>query len=132
MKVINQIASFFLVAGSAAVACSAQPTTDSLATVKTNVDEKRAVLVDVREKSEWDAGHVEGAIFLPLSELRNGVDAAQLAKRLPKDKVLYTHCVIGKRSLTAAEILEQHGFECRSLNPGYKELLGAGFKKAAP
>ena len=105
-------------------------TKDSLATVKENVAAKKAVLVDVREKSEWDNGHIRDAIFLPLSQLRQGVTAEELAKRLPKDRVLYTHCVLGKRSLTAANILAKHGYELRPLEPGYKELLEAGFEKA--
>ena len=109
---------------------AAETTKESLAVVKRNVAEKKAVLVDVREKSEWDKGHVEGAIFLPLSELRDDPDSKTLAKRLPEDRILYTHCVVGKRSLTAANILEKFGYEARSLKPGYKELLEAGFKKA--
>jgi rhodanese-related sulfurtransferase len=109
---------------------AAESTTDSLSTVKENIGKEQAVLVDVREKSEWDKGHVDGAIFLPLSELKSGIDAQRLAQKLPKDKILYTHCVVGKRSLTACELLEQHGYKVRSLKPGYKELIEAGFKKA--
>ena len=63
-----------------AVTGAAEPTKDSLTIVKKNIEGEKAVLVDVREKSEWNAGHVAGAIFLPLSELRNGVDATQLKK----------------------------------------------------
>ncbi|MBL8828914.1 MAG: rhodanese-like domain-containing protein [Planctomycetaceae bacterium] len=111
---------------------AADTTTDSLAVVKEKVDTRKAVLVDVRERSEWDAGHVDGAILLPLSELQSGLDTDQLGKRLPKDKVLYTHCVVGKRSLAAANILERQGYKVRSLKPGYKELVAAGFKKANP
>jgi len=114
----------------AAVAFAAEPTKDTLPTVKKSITDEKAVLVDVREKSEWDAGHIAGAVFLPLSELRNGIDADALAKRLPKDRILYTHCVVGKRSLTAADILLKHGYDVRSLKPGYKELIDAGFKKA--
>lgn len=132
MKLSYQVAAFLLCAVAATAAFAAEPTKDSLATVKKNVEGEKAVLVDVREKSEWDAGHLAGAICLPLSELRNGVSAAQLKKRLPQDKILYTHCVVGKRSLTAAGILAQQGFEVRSLKAGYKELIGAGFEKAAP
>ena len=40
-------------------------TMDSLAKVKENVEKKAAVLVDVREKDEWNVAHVEGAIHLP-------------------------------------------------------------------
>lgn len=113
-----------------AVAFAAEPTKDTLPTVKKNIADEKAVLVDVREQSEWDAGHIAGAVFLPLSELREGLDAETLAKRLPKNRILYTHCVVGKRSLTAADILLKHGYDVRSLKPGYKELIAAGFKKA--
>ena len=109
---------------------AAETTTDSLATVLNNVSEKKAVIVDVREQAEWDKGHVGGAIFLPLSELKQGLDATALAKRVPKDKIIYTHCVVGKRSLAAANILEGFGYTVRSLKPGYKEMVAAGFKSA--
>jgi phage shock protein E len=114
----------------ASLSQAAEHTKDSLKVVKENVDSKKAVLVDVREKSEWNEGHIQGAVFLPLSELNAKIDDKQLAKRLPKDKILYTHCVVGKRSLTAANILERHGYELRPLKAGYKELLEAGFEKA--
>lgn len=109
---------------------AAEITKDSLKTILKNVAEEKAVLVDVREKSEWDEGHIEGAIFLPLSALKRGVDAKKLAQHLPKDKILYIHCVVGKRAVTAGNILERFKYEVRPVKPGYKELLEAGFKKA--
>ena len=112
------------------IAQSAETTKDSLQTVRSKIEEKKAVLVDVREKSEWDKGHVEGAIFLPLSALKDKANPAALSKVLPKDKVIYTHCVVGQRSLAAANILEKLGYDSRSLKPGYKELIEAGFPKA--
>lgn len=111
-------------------AFAAEPTTDSLPTVKKNVAAKKAVLVDVREQSEWDDGHISGAVFLPLSELKNGVTAAKLAKQLSKTQIVYTHCVAGVRSCTAADVLKKFGYQVRPLEPGYEELLEAGFKKA--
>ena len=57
---------------------AADLTKDSLETVKQNVAEKKAVLVDVREKAEWETGHIEGAIFLPLSQLQQDVSPAEL------------------------------------------------------
>lgn len=110
---------------------AAEQSKDPLPTVKKNVEDMKAVLVDVREQSEWDAGHIDGAVFLPLSELKNGVDKDKLAGKLPKDKIVYTHCVVGKRCLTAANILEKLGYDVRPLKPGYKQLLDAGFKKAS-
>jgi rhodanese-related sulfurtransferase len=111
-------------------AVAAKNTKDSLETVKKNVSEEKAVLVDVREKKEWDEVHLEGSIFLPLSALKKGVSKEQLAETLPKDRILYTFCVVGKRAITAGTILEKHGYEVRALKPGYQELLRAGFRKA--
>lgn len=101
-----------------------------LSEVKKNIDQEKAVLVDVREQSEWKAGHIEGAIFLPLSNLQQGVSDAILEKKLPEDKTLYVHCVRGKRAVTAANILERLGYTVRPIEPGYKEMISAGFPKA--
>ena len=108
---------------------AAEHTKESLAEVKKTVDGKQGVLVDVREKSEWDQGHVEGAILLPLSALQNGA-ADEALNSLPKDKILYVHCVIGRRALTAGNVLERQGFTVRPLKPGYKELISSGFPRA--
>lgn len=110
-------------------AAAAEQTSDSLETVKQNVDGDKAVLVDVRERSEWDEGHVEGAIFLPLSELKKGLSKEELAKRVQGDKVLYTYCRSGRRSVSAAEILEKVFTDVRALKPGYQDLIDAGFPK---
>ena len=112
------------------LANSAELSKESLETVMKNVTDEKAVLVDVREKKEWDAGHVEGAIFLPLSALKKGVDAETLAKVLPSDKVLYIHCVVGKRAVAAGNVLEEFDYAVRPIKPGYVELIEAGFEKA--
>jgi rhodanese-related sulfurtransferase len=103
-------------------------TDDSLARVKENITKKKAVLVDVRSKDEWDKGHVAGAIFLPIDTLEE-LPAEKVAKILPKERILYTHCVIGMRAEAAGEILVEQGYKVRVLKPGYKELIEAGFKK---
>ena len=107
-------------------------TKDSLAVVKKNVDDEKAVLVDVRSQQEWNRGHIEGSIFVPVDSLRKNVDQKKLAKVLPKKKVLYTFCVVGMRARTAAIKLEQLGYTVRPLKPGYEQLLEAGFKKGKP
>lgn len=111
-------------------AIGADLTNDPLPTVQSNLASNKAVLVDVREKMEWEDGHIEGAVLLPLSTLKQGADARQLAQQLPKDKIIYTHCVVGKRALAAANILEKLGYQVRALKPGYDELVKAGFPKA--
>jgi len=109
---------------------AAEPTKDSLSDVQKNIAEEKAVLVDVREKREWDSGHVEDAILLPLSELKNGIETRSLKQLLPEDRIIYTHCKAGVRSCYAADILEKYGYEVRALKPGYQDLLDAGFLKA--
>jgi len=105
-------------------------TRDSLESVKQRLSDKSAVLVDVRETSEWNDGHVAGAISVPISSLQKGLDPAALLKLVPKDKVIYTHCFAGKRSLAAAEELKKQGYDVRPLKPGINDLLDAGFPKA--
>lgn len=105
-------------------------TTDSLDTIKKNLAAEKAVLVDVREKAEWDDGHLEDALHAPLSELKMPDAAKRFISRLPEKKIVYTHCAAGGRSVSAAKILRAHGLDVRPLKPDYDELIEAGFKKA--
>jgi len=107
-------------------------TKDSLDVIKKNVAAEKAVLVDVRSEQEWNKGHLEGSIFVPVTSLRKGGDPKKLAKILPKNKILYTFCVVGMRAKTAAYELGKHGYAVRAVKPGYEEFLKAGFKKADP
>ena len=108
-------------------AFAAEHTKDSLAVVKQKLANKEAVLVDVREQAEWDAGHLDAAILLPLSGLQKGTDSSQ---KLMKGKIVYTHCKAGIRSVAAAEILSKQGYDVRPLKAGYQDLLDAGFAPA--
>jgi rhodanese-related sulfurtransferase len=105
-------------------------TKDSLDTVKKALVERKAVLIDVREKSEWESGHLKDAKLLPLSSLKAETLPADLATLFPKDKVAYLHCAAGGRCLKAAEILRKQGYEVRALKAGYKTLLKEGFPAA--
>ena len=69
--------------------------------------ENRAMLVvvDVRAEKEWQEGHLDGSINMPLHHL------AERAAELPRDKSLVVHCKGGYRSSIAASILQQQGFE---------------------
>jgi rhodanese-related sulfurtransferase len=104
-------------------------TADSLELVKENVSIDKAVLVDVRSQEEWDKGHLAGSIFVPVTSLGKNVDAKELAKKLPKNRILYTFCVVGMRAKAAAKTLEEQGYTVRALKPGYDELVAAGFKQ---
>jgi len=105
-------------------------TKDTLDTVKKNIKEGKAQILDVREQKEWDEGHLEGAVLLPKSKLDNEKEANALISKLDKAKIVYTHCRGGRRALACGEILKQQGFDVRPLKQGYEELLKAGFEKA--
>src|SRR5207237_2532305 len=102
-------------------------TKDFLDTVKKKLADKKAVLIDVREKVEWDRGHLKDAKLLPLSILK---EDSKLPKDLPKDKAIYLHCGSGVRCVQAAEILKKQGYDVRPLKAGYAALVKEGFAKA--
>ena len=105
-------------------------TDDTLEVVARNIAEEKAVLVDVRSVEEWNEGRIEGSIFVPVTSLqKHSLDPKKLAETLPKEKILYTFCVVGMRAKAAAKILEQQGYTVRAIKPGYDELIKAGFKK---
>jgi phage shock protein E len=121
------LAIFFL--SSAPSASAIEFTKDPLPEVRTRIAKKQAVLVDVRSKDEWEQGHVDGAIHVPITALEEfGVE--KVAKLIPKKKIVYIHCEVGMRAEAAGEILEPQGYQVRVLKQGYKKLIDAGFKKA--
>jgi len=118
----------------APMARAAEHTKDSLDTVKKNLAEKKAVLIDVREPAEWKRGHLQQATLVPLSELKEmSGDAAyqqKLEKNVPKDRIVYCHCASGFRVQTAGDILGKLGYDVRPLKDGFSNLRKAGFPLA--
>jgi rhodanese-related sulfurtransferase len=110
-------------------ATALQHTTEALESVKKAVESGKAQLVDVREQSEWDQGHLAAAILLPKSKLVKGSEFEQLVKKLDKSKPVYTHCGAGGRALQCGELLKKEGFDVRPLKAGYRKLLEAGFEE---
>lgn len=117
-------------AGLLSSAQAADHTKETPDEVKRAVADGKAVLLDVREKSEWDRGHLKDAKHLPLSALKGDSKAADVAKILPRDKIVYCHCASGVRCLKAAGALKKLGYDVRALEPGYTDLLKAGFAPA--
>ena len=113
--------------GVALTAAAQEHTKDSLETVKKALAAKSALLIDVREKGEWDKGHLQDAKLMTLSSLKKD---AKVSADLAKDKAIYLHCASGVRCLQAAEILKKQGYDARPLKEGYQDLLKEGFTKA--
>jgi rhodanese-related sulfurtransferase len=72
-----------------------------------------ALLVDVRQPDEFAAGHIPGAINLPLPQLRCRL------KELPRDREIWLNCGVGQRSYYALRLLLQHGFTAKNLSGGF-------------
>jgi len=70
------------------------------------IEQGQAVVVDVREQHEYDAGHIKGAILLPLSTW----DPDDLPP-VPEGKHLLLHCRSANRCGVAAQNLLENGYE---------------------
>jgi rhodanese-related sulfurtransferase len=78
----------------------------------TQLLEDDAVLLDVRQENEWNAGHAPMATLIPLAELADYVD------ELPRDRLIICACRSGGRSLRAATFLQDQGFDTVNLTGG--------------
>ena len=64
---------------------------------------KNAMLIDVREADEYNAGHIPGAVNIPLSV----IDKIDIAKEIP----MYIYCLRGSRSMSAVSLLKRMGYQ---------------------
>jgi NADPH-dependent 2,4-dienoyl-CoA reductase/sulfur reductase-like enzyme/rhodanese-related sulfurtransferase len=85
-----------------------------------------AVVLDVRDGKEFEQGHIEGAINIPLPQLR------QRLAELPRDGEILVNCGVGQRSYYALRILLQHGFAARNLPGGFTTYLHRRAQAAVP
>ena len=80
------------------------------------------ILVDVRSELEYHNGHVEGAINIPVDDLRNRLS------ELNTEKTVVEYCQVGLRGYVADRILSQHGFKVLNVTGGYKSASALKFK----
>jgi hydroxyacylglutathione hydrolase len=80
-----------------------------------------ATLLDVRGRSEWEAGHVPGAVHIPLGYL------AERVQELPAGAPVVVHCQGGTRSAIASSVLQRAGVrEVFDLTDGFAGWREAG------
>jgi len=79
-----------------------------------------AMLLDVRNADEWEAGHVEGATWIPMNEIvdRQG--------ELPTDREIVVICKVGGRSARVAEALVGAGYDAANVAGGAEAWQAAG------
>lgn len=70
-------------------------------------------ILDVRTVEEYNLSHIDGAINIPLDELRENLE------KLDKSKEIIVHCYSGLRSYLACRILKQKGYNVKNLIGGY-------------
>jgi rhodanese-related sulfurtransferase len=90
----------------------AKPGEASPAVKKVSIDEfekmrkqKDAVVLDVRSREEYEAGHIPGSVNLPI----NAKDFDERVKKLDKDKTYLVHCAVGGRSARASAKMHEAG-----------------------
>jgi rhodanese-related sulfurtransferase len=71
-----------------------------------------ALVVDVREPGEYAAGHVPGALNIPLSQVATRID------EIPSGDVVYVVCASGNRSKAGADLISRTGREAYSVAGG--------------
>jgi rhodanese-related sulfurtransferase len=79
-----------------------------------------ARVLDVREPDEWDAGHIEGALHIPLADLPGRVG------ELPDGGSLYVVCRSGNRSGRAVAWLVRNGYDAFNLDGGMGAWAASG------
>ncbi|MEU2736209.1 rhodanese-like domain-containing protein [Streptomyces sp. NPDC007095] len=87
-----------------------------------------AVLLDIREPYEWQAGHAPRAVHLSLSALAAGAGLPAEAQARP----LVVICRSGNRSLQAAELLAAWGAEAVDVIGGMRDWAEAGLPVVDP
>jgi rhodanese-related sulfurtransferase len=81
---------------------------------------ENAYLLDVRENSEWDAGHAPGAVHIPLGTLGERID------EVPKDQKVYVICRSGGRSARATQALNKAGRNAVNVAGGMQDWATGG------
>jgi rhodanese-related sulfurtransferase len=79
-----------------------------------------AVLIDVREPYEWDAGRIAGAKHIELEHLGGRAD------ELPKDKPVIFQCRLGRRSAFATQAFRAAGFDAYNMSGGLQAWADEG------
>jgi len=79
-----------------------------------------AVVLDVREDEEWAAGHIDGAVHIPMGLVPSRLD------ELPEADPLYVMCRGGGRSARVAAWLNQNGYDAVNVGGGLGAWDAAG------
>lgn len=91
------------------------------AAAKQMMDTLDVFILDVREKNEYDAGRIPGAVHIPIRELPKRIG------EIPKGKPIIIYCGIGHRGAMALVFLRGQGYNVKSILGGFKAWNDAKF-----
>jgi molybdopterin/thiamine biosynthesis adenylyltransferase/rhodanese-related sulfurtransferase len=102
---------------------------DEISTAEAAALADSPVFVDVRDREEWDEGHIPGALHVPRSFLESRIESA-----VPdRDRTLVVYCASGNRSAFATRSLEELGYtDVRNLAGGYVDWKRNGLPTQLP
>jgi rhodanese-related sulfurtransferase len=83
-------------------------------------------LLDVREPLEWQTGHIEGSIHIPMSQLNARQD------ELPADRTILAVCRSGQRSGMVTDALQRAGYRAENLEGGVLAWRSDGLELVTP
>ncbi len=86
------------------------------------MDKDDYILLDVRTEEEFENGHVDGAVNIPVDSLRDRLH------ELDKEKAIIEYCQVGLRGYIASRILKQNGFKAVNITGGYKSFFTEKFE----
>lgn len=80
------------------------------------------MILDVREQSEYDAGHIPGVTLIPTGQVQNRLN------EIPKDKPVIVTCRSGNRSAAVTKLLREQGYtNVHNMEGGIIAWQGAGY-----
>ncbi|MCI0363340.1 MAG: MBL fold metallo-hydrolase [Phycisphaerales bacterium] len=97
-------------------------TTDEIdiPTLRRRINDGESFVLDVRKASEYQDGHIAGALNVAHTRLLDHLD------ELPKDRAILVHCLAGGRSALATALLQRHGFDATNIAGGFGAWQAAG------
>ena len=85
----------------------------------------QALFLDVREPYEYEAGHIEGSLHIPIGQIQ------QRWTEVPSDRPVVVVCQVGQRSGLVAGFLQSRGFDAHNLEGGLDAWSQAGLDLAS-
>lgn len=82
------------------------------------VNSKKAIIIDLRDRVDYEKAHIMNAINIPYEQIERGT------KKMPKEYILIFYCESGGRGLMAAKYYYDKGYITKALMRGFKNYDG--------